>query len=61
MHEERNGKRTLQPLNDTEIWALAMKRMVIEPYEKNVTADFNIFRKQNYDPHSGLMKFRKAA
>ena len=54
----QKGQLTMQPLNDTEISALAMKKVVAEGYDRNMTADFNIFKKQGYDPHLDLIKFR---
>lgn len=52
------GKMRMRSLNETEIGALAMKKMVADPFHQNATTDYHVFRKQKYDPSLDLIKFR---
>ncbi|MBI2151150.1 hypothetical protein HYU21_00285 [Candidatus Woesearchaeota archaeon] len=56
--DTETGKVKMRALNDTEIGMLAMKKLIAEPYEKNVIAEFDTFRKTKYDPLLDLVKFR---
>ncbi len=52
-----SGKLRMHSLNDTELGALAMKKMIADPFHENATTDYNVFRKQKYDPLLDLVKF----
>lgn len=57
---ERNpatSRYRMRTLNDTEIGALAMKKMVADPFHQNTVSNYHAFRRQ-VDPVQYLIKFR---